>query len=126
MDGNLKAGAWNFGPLDSGERPVRWVVNRFLEAWGSGSWRTPTVAGPAPHEAHRLSLDSTKAREQLGWAPVWDGPTAVLETASWYREYYRSPATARRLVDDQLARYQGDARAAGLAWAAADEGGTTG
>jgi CDP-glucose 4,6-dehydratase len=122
-DGHDASGAWNFGPLDSGERPVRWVVEEFLEAWGSGSWRTPTPADPAPHEARRLSLDSTKAREQLGWAPVWDGPTAVRETASWYREYYRSPATARRLVDDQLARYQSDARAAGLPWAAANEGG---
>ena len=48
-----------------------------------------------PHEAQRLSLDSSKAREQLGWAPVWDAPTAVRRTAAWYREYYRAPASAR-------------------------------
>jgi CDP-glucose 4,6-dehydratase len=115
-DGEGHAGAWNFGPLDSGERPVRWVVDRFLESWGSGSWTTPTPQGPAPYEAHRLSLDSTNARERLGWAPVWDGPTAVQETASWYREYYRGPANARALIDDQLERYRRDAGAAGLPW----------
>jgi CDP-glucose 4,6-dehydratase len=121
MNGQRDAGAWNFGPLDQGERPVRWVVERFLDEWGSGSWTTPTPRGTAPHEAMRLSLDSTKARERLGWAPVWDGPTAVRQTASWYREYYRAPASARDLVDDQLRTYQRDAQAAGLPWTMAEE-----
>jgi CDP-glucose 4,6-dehydratase len=120
-DGHRYAGAWNFGPLDQGERPVRWVVDRFLSEWGSGSWTTPTPTGRAPHEAQRLSLDSSKAREQLGWAPVWDGPAAVRRTAAWYRDYYRDPATARVLVDDQLDAYQDDARTAGLPWATAAE-----
>jgi CDP-glucose 4,6-dehydratase len=120
-DGHPFAGAWNFGPLDQGERPVRWVVERFLSEWGSGSWTTPTPTGRAPHEAQRLSLDSTKARKQLGWAPVWDGPVAVRQTAAWYRDYYRDPAAARQLIDDQLDAYQGDARTAGLPWAVAPE-----
>lgn len=119
--GQHDAGAWNFGPLDHGERPVRWVVEQFLAEWGSGSWTTPGASRPAPHEAHRLSLDSTKARERLGWAPVWDGPTAVRQTASWYREYYRAPARARDLVDDQLNAYQRDAQAAGLPWTIGEE-----
>jgi len=55
---------------------------------------------------------------RLGWAPVWDARTAVRETASWYREYYRAAATAHRLVEHQLRTYQDDARAAGLLWAA--------
>lgn len=118
-DGRRFEGPWNFGPTDqAGDRPVRWVVERFLEEWGSGSWITPADAGRQPHEAHRLSLDSTKAREQLGWAPVWDAQTAVRRTASWYREYDRAPATARERVEDQLLAYQDDARAAGLTWAA--------
>ena len=125
-DGQSYAGAWNFGPTDQGgDRPVRWVVGRFLEEWGAGTWTTPADAGRQPHEAHRLTLDSTKAREQLGWAPVWDAQTAVRRTATWYREYYRAPAVARELVEDQLRAYQDDARAAGLPWAGATEGTTT-
>jgi CDP-glucose 4,6-dehydratase len=118
-DGHRYAGPWNFGPLEQGERTVRWVVDRFLGEWGSGSWTTPVNAGPAPHEAQRLSLDSSKAREQLGWAPVWDGPTAVRQTAVWYRDFYQDPGSARDLLDDQLRSYQDDARAAGLPWATA-------
>jgi hypothetical protein len=49
---------------------------------------------------------------------VWDAQTAVRQTASWYREYYRAAATARDLVRRQLQTYENDARAAGLPWAA--------
>jgi CDP-glucose 4,6-dehydratase len=112
------AGAWNFGPTkERSDQPVRWVVERFLEEWGSGSWTTPASAEGQPHEALRLSLDSTKAREQLEWAPVWDPSEAVRRTASWYREYYQAPARARELVEHELGAYQDDARAAGLTWA---------
>jgi CDP-glucose 4,6-dehydratase len=121
-DGQRYAGAWNFGPTAQGaDRPVRWVVEQFVDEWGSGSWTTPPVAGGEPHEALLLSLDSAKAQAQLAWAPVWDAQTAVQRTASWYREYYQAPATARELVEHDLHAYQADARAAGLAWAIDEE-----
>lgn len=125
-DGHSYSGAWNFGPTDhGGDRSVRWVVERFLAEWGSGTWASPPNGAPQPHEAHRLSLDSTKAREQLGWAPVWDAPTSVRQTAAWYHEYYRAPAAARELVEEHLRAYQEDARAAGLPWANIQDGTTT-
>jgi CDP-glucose 4,6-dehydratase len=117
-DPRRHAGAWNFGPTgDRSDQPVRWLVDRFLEAWGSGSWTAAGSTDGQPHEAQRLSLDSSKAREQLGWHLVWDASAAVQRTADWYREYDRAPARARRLVNDELEAYQAHARAAGLAWA---------
>ena len=125
VEGRRYEGAWNFGPTDDGsDQPVRWVVERFLGEWGTGSWTAPASAEGQPPEANLLRLDSTKARDQLEWAPVWDAPTAVRHTASWYREYYRAPAGARELVDDQLRAYQDDARAGGLPWAMAEERGS--
>ena len=117
-DARRYEGAWNFGPTEErSDEPVRWVVERFVSEWGAGSWTTPPSAKGQPHEAQRLSLDSSKAREQLDWAPVWDPSTAVSRTASWYREYYRAPRTARALVENELNAYKDDARAAGLVWA---------
>ncbi len=124
-EGHRYAGAWNFGPTDiAGDQTVRWVVERFLEDWGAGSWTTPEDAERQLHEAHHLGIDSAKAREQIGWAPVWDARTAVRQTASWYREYYRAPAAAREMVEHQLRAYRDDARTAGLPWAG-DNGGRT-
>ena len=121
-DGRRYAEAWNFGPTDTGgDRPVRWVVDRSSRSGAPAPGRRRPMPDRQPHEAQRLSLDSTKAREQLGWAPVWDAQTAVRRTASWYREYYRAPARARELVEDHLHAYQDDARAAGLPWAASEE-----
>ncbi len=122
LDGDRTAAtAWNFGPdTAGGERSVRWVVERFLDAWGAGTWVSPAGNGGEPHEAHRLSLDSTKARDKLGWAPVWDAEAAVRQTAAWYREYYQAPDTALALVQDQLRAYQADSLALGRPWAAGE------
>jgi CDP-glucose 4,6-dehydratase len=73
------------------------------------------------YEAKRLSLDSAKARAQLGWQPVWAAPEAVRRTAAWYREYDRTPARAAELVDHELEAYQQAAREAGLPWAQSED-----
>ena len=115
-----------FGPADhDSSRPVRWLVERFLEEWGSGSWTTPVDASPQPHEAPRLSLDSTKARERLGWTPAWDAGTAVRRAAAWYRDYYRA-VSPRDLVARELDAYEQDARRAGHATAVSPERSVTG
>ena len=119
-EGRHFAGPWNFGPTDtSGDRTVRWLVEHFLATWGGGSWRTPADGVPQPHEAHHLSLDSSKARERLGWAPVWNASEAVGRTAAWYAGYHQDPSSARPRLEAQLADYIEAARAAGLPWAAA-------
>jgi CDP-glucose 4,6-dehydratase len=128
-DGRAYEGPWNFGPTGEDDaRPVRWVVERFLDEWGSGSWTMPGGADAQPHEAHRLSLDSAKARERLGWAPVWDAQAAVWQTAHWYRRYYEAidvataprgsvdPLAAVELCTAQLNEYRAAANAAGLPW----------
>jgi CDP-glucose 4,6-dehydratase len=121
-DGHRYDGAWNFGPSEGSDgRTVQWVVERFLAAWGSGTWTTPADAGTQPPEARQLRVDSTKARTELGWAPVWDAEAAVRHTASWYREHYRMSETPRELVGRQLLAFEDDARAAGLPWAGAEE-----
>jgi CDP-glucose 4,6-dehydratase len=125
-DGRRYEGAWNFGPPEErSDQPVRWVVERFLAEWGSGSWTMPAITEGQPHEAQRLSLDSAKAWEELEWAPVWDPSTAVRRTAAWYRDYYRAPDRARELVEHELDAYKRDARAAGLPWAGGNEGRST-
>ena len=118
-------GAWNFGPDRTRPATSRcagwWSASSKSGAPGSGP-RRPMPARQ-PHEARRLSLDSTKAREQLGWAPVWDAadrgapdgrlvprvlPAPPRRPASWSKI---SSAPTRTTP----------ARA-GLPWAAADAG----
>ena len=77
-------GGWNFGPSPEDARPVRWIADRVSALW-DGDLRWELDSGPHPREAHFLALDSSKARQQLGWAPAWDLEQALHGVVEWYR-----------------------------------------
>lgn len=75
--------AWNFGPMVS-RYTVGQMADDVVGLWGSGGW--DDVSDPAaPHEAHNLRLDSTKANVELGWMPKLDIGQSVSMTVSWYK-----------------------------------------
>jgi CDP-glucose 4,6-dehydratase len=77
------AEGWNFGPAPEDARPVRWIADRITDLWpGDLTWDVDP--GPHPHEAGFLALDSTKARERLGWAPSWDLDAALERIVEWH------------------------------------------
>jgi len=64
----------------------------------------------------QTSID--KAREQLGWQPVWDFATAVQRTARWYHQRHVVNAEdLHGLSLAQLESFTADATAASAAWA---------
>ena len=93
------SGAWNFGPADEDARPVRWILD-YLSARVPGT-RWQAEPGPQVHEAHHLKLDSSKARTQLGWAPVWTLASALDRTIEWH-EAWRERLDMRRLCLAQI------------------------
>ena len=76
-------GGWNFGPALEEARPVSFITDRLTELW-PGDLRWEVDPGPHPPEAQFLALDSTKAREQLGWTPAWDLDEALRRIVEWY------------------------------------------
>jgi CDP-glucose 4,6-dehydratase len=99
------ARAFNFGPAGDDARPVGWVVERLAARFGDAV-RVEADAGPHPHEAHHLRVDSSLARSALGWRPGWDLETALDRTADWYRAH-AAGADARALSLEQLESYSG-------------------
>jgi CDP-glucose 4,6-dehydratase len=78
--------AWNFGPDAGDARTVEWVVERVAELWPGGvSWARDE--GEHPHETRYLRLDSSRARELLGWAPSLGLEAALGLTVEWYRAW---------------------------------------
>lgn len=93
------AKAWNLGPQEARQYSVRDVLELM-----SNSWKRPALEymnNPLP-EAQALALDSSLARNQLRWVPVWDTEQVVRETATWYRDYYANPASAREITVAQI------------------------
>lgn len=82
------ANAWNFGPDPTGQASVGKVMQLLTKKWNV-KW-TENRETNAPHETGLLSLDCAKARNQLGWRPVWNLKQALEYTAEWYRAYYNS------------------------------------
>lgn len=96
-------GGWNFGPAAADARPVRWIVERLTELW-PGELRWDVDPGPHPHEAHFLALDSTKAREQLRWAPTWELDETLAAVVAWYRAL-DAGADMRAVTLEQIAAF---------------------
>jgi CDP-glucose 4,6-dehydratase len=74
---------WNFGPEESDAHTVEWVVRRASDMWPGGV-RWEVDGSEHPHEAAVLELDSTQARELLGWAPSLGLEEGLRATIEWY------------------------------------------
>lgn len=78
-------GPWNFGPEPKGACTVAELLDLAEAAWPGPSWEREEA--PLGNEAMALRLDSTKARERLGWTPRWDLKTSVEASIQWYRAW---------------------------------------
>ncbi|NNA16429.1 CDP-glucose 4,6-dehydratase [Pseudomonas lundensis] len=86
--GHAFAEGWNFGPKDEDARPVDWILNRMVDAWGEGaSWQLDQ--NPQPHEARHLKLDISKARGRLHWSPTWSLESTLANIVNWHRAWLR-------------------------------------
>jgi CDP-glucose 4,6-dehydratase len=94
------SGSFNFGPDPSDMASVRQVVEAARLSFGSGDieWG---VRPDNLHEATTLSLDNTKAKTELGVAPVWGLREAVDRTVSWYRRQ-ADGQSARSLCEEDI------------------------
>jgi CDP-glucose 4,6-dehydratase len=79
------ADAWNFGSNSDFVFPVSQVVDLFIKYWGSGTWINTGINDNLKHETTLLLLDSTKAKNELGWTPRLDIDTTLRMTAEWYK-----------------------------------------
>jgi CDP-glucose 4,6-dehydratase len=82
------ATAWNFGPSPYAHHSVGEICQQFINHWFhaavAGQWLkiAPDLHKP---EAQRLALDSTLARQQLGWRPCEGVDELLVWTIAWYQ-----------------------------------------
>ncbi len=84
VGGQEYAEAWNFGPDSGSEQSVGHVIDMLAKLWGEDS-KWATDSGEHPHEAGLLKLDSSKARNILGWRPRLDLRQTLALTTDWYQ-----------------------------------------
>jgi CDP-glucose 4,6-dehydratase len=94
--------ALNFGPSGAAQIPVATLAAAMQEALGvRRGWRV--VKDDEAPEMATLALDSTLARESLGWGDRLVGEAAIRATADWYLAFNRgddmTKVTARSIED---------------------------
>jgi len=104
VDGPLFGEAWNFGPDETDAWPVQRLAERMVAAWGSGAACRAVDGAVGPHEATWLKLDSSKARQRLGWRPRWHIEQAIDRTVAWARAHQGS-TNMRRFTVGQIEEY---------------------
>ena len=100
---NIKySGAWNFGPNNQKKMSVKELADKFIDCWGKGSYKIQKSTDAK--EADYLQLDISKAKQELGWSPVYDMESRVKETVEWYQTYY-SKGDVEKTTLNQITSY---------------------
>jgi CDP-glucose 4,6-dehydratase len=97
-------GGWNFGPIDDDCKPVDWILKTLNGLWeGDIQWELDTAENPS--EASFLKVDSSKARNLLGWSTKLSVNQALAWVVEWYQGYLNQQ-NMRRLSWEQIQRYE--------------------
>ena len=97
------AGDWNIGPIISEPTTVKELTEKILFIWGQGKYsigRSNEV-----REAKHLGLDISKARNMLGWIPIFDLDRTLKETIEWYKSYYIRKEDMQLRTNSAIRRY---------------------
>jgi CDP-glucose 4,6-dehydratase len=98
------AAAFNFGPSDEDVWSVERVASACTSLWGEDAlWKLDEE--PGVHEAHSLTLDSSRARAMLKWQPCLHIRTALRWTIDWYKAADRGEDMVQFCLD-QIAAYE--------------------
>jgi len=85
-DRGLAGEAFNFS--NELQVTVLQLVERILNAMGSAL--KPEVRNEASHEIRDQHLSAAKARDVLGWKPLFELDSALASTVAWYREFLQN------------------------------------
>jgi CDP-glucose 4,6-dehydratase len=106
-EGNIFSEAWNFGPPEEETRSVRWIIEQLSLLSRDVTWHFDDT--PQPHEAGILKLDSSKARQRLGWRTRWPLITSLAKTLEWHQAW-REKKDMRCVSLAQIVEYEAHGR----------------
>lgn len=80
--------AWNFGPNETDIISVSELL-AILQNHSESKVNINYEQDSVKHEATLLKLNSTKAKEKLGWHLRWTAEGAIKKTLDWYNAFYQ-------------------------------------
>ena len=108
---------FNFGPNSDQNFSVQRLVEEMSKHWDKVKWKDDSEKYGGPYESGLLKLNCDKSLAILNWKPVWDFEKTVLETISWYKNFYDYNISSRDKTLSQIIEYISDAKKKELKWA---------
>jgi CDP-glucose 4,6-dehydratase len=101
-DSQKYSSQWNFGPEIEDSMTVEDIINigKKLKIVGEVQYEKKVLV-----EAQNLKLNIIKAKEQLGFKPVWNAEQAIKYTFEWYNAYEERNLSTNDLINKDLSNY---------------------
>ena len=84
-DGKRYTGAWNFGPNKKNTKSVSEISDYLCSKIKESSWNNKKSS--QWYEPQILKIDSSKAKNELGWKNQWNLSTTLNKTIEWYQAW---------------------------------------
>ena len=97
--------SFNFGPGEANLHTVEDVVREAKYLWGGGEVAPDTSHSKDFHENKFLGLDSTRARQWLGWRARLSFEKTISWTILWYKQVLEEGGDARNTCLTQIEEY---------------------
>ena len=97
--------AFNFGPPQVSDHPVRDVANALMDHLPGFVWEDHSVGQVGVHEAGLLKLNCDKALARLGWHAALSFDETMQFTGAWYKSYYTEPEIISAVTMAQIGDY---------------------
>lgn len=103
LDKHEYARSFNFGPDSSDIRSVKDVLQCFKSEYEELKWEVQEKF--VVHEAKNLLLDSSLAKNMLGWHPKLDFSHSIKKTIQWHKEIELMSDSALDITLKQINSY---------------------
>ena len=99
---NKFSSAWNFGPSSSSVVSVKEVANLLIKYWGKGKIK---ATNNYFYEQKILQINSTKAKNMLGWKPNYNVKDSIKKTCEWYLKVENQEMSPAEITEKQIFDY---------------------
>ena len=102
----LHGEAFNFGPSNTKNYNVIFLVQLMRKYWKKVSWKVVKRNKKNFFESNLLKLNCNKAKTNLKWKCILSFAESINMVANWYKSYYSKPKKIYKISFNQIKEYE--------------------
>ena len=102
----LHGEVFNFGPSNTKNYKVLFVVKLMRKYWDKVSWKIAAQSKNSFYESKLLKINSNKAKVKLKWKSILTFNETINMVTEWYKNYYMNPKKIYKTSFNQIKKYE--------------------